>query len=88
MLLKRCKRCMTNKTENDGHILSTCPSNKALISKRHDFIVNKIAKELVKVHSQAKVFRERVWRSATELLRPDITLIQDNECKIIEVTAI
>lgn len=59
--------------------------NHGLISKRHN-VVNKIAKELKKTHPQARVFRERGWRSGMELLRPDITLIEGNQTKIIEVT--
>lgn len=77
---------MTNKTEDDQHILSARPWNKGLNSKQHDFIVNKISKELIKTQPQAKVFRERAWRLGTELLRPDISLMQDNQYKIIQVT--
>ena len=37
--------------------------NHGLISRRHNFVVNKIAKQLKKNHLQAKVFTDRGWRS-------------------------
>ena len=86
MQLKKCTKCNNNQIEGDGHILSTCTINHGLISKRYDFLVNKLAKELVKSHPHAKDFRKRGWRSVTELLRPDITFIENKQCKIIEVT--
>ena len=48
--------------------------------------MNKIAQELLKNHPQAKVFRERGWRSETELLGLDMTLIDNKQCKTIEVS--
>ena len=84
--LKKCNRCNNNKIEVDAYLLPAGTMNQGLISKRHDYVVNKIAKELKKNHPQAKVFRERGWRSGTELLRTDITLIEVSQTKITEVT--
>ena len=83
---KKCTECNNNKIEDDAHILSTCIMNHGLISKRHNLVVNKIAKELLKNHPKAKVFRERGWRSETELLGVDMTLIDNKQCKTIEVS--
>lgn len=84
--LKKRTECNNNKIEDDANILSTCITNHGLISKRHNFVVNKIVKELLKNHPQTKVFRERVWRSEKELLGLDMTLIDNKQCKTIEVT--
>ena len=70
--VKECKRCNSNKIEDDAHILSAGPYNKELITKRHDYIVKKLTKEIQTNHPNAKVWRERSWRHGTELLRPDI----------------
>lgn len=67
------------------HVLATCTFNKGLITKRHDYTINKIAKELAKRHPNAKVWEERSWRSGTELLRLDITMVQDKKASIVEI---
>ena len=75
-----------NKIEDDVHILAVCPYHKDLMTKRHGYVVKKVAKDLIKKHSTAKVWRERSWCLGTELLRPDITMVKDEEVKIIEIT--
>lgn len=66
--------------------MASCTNNKDLITKRHDAVVRKIAKELAKNRPEAKVWKERSWRHGTELLRPDITIIEGSKATIIEVT--
>lgn len=66
--------------------MASCTNNKDLITKRHDAVVKKIAKELKTNRPEAKVWRERSWRHGTELLRPDITMIEGSHATIIEVT--
>ena len=83
--LKVCKQCRLGEIEDDAHILSRCPLNKDLITKRHDYLANKIAKELSK-NPTRKVWRERSWRLGTALLRPDITMIEGDKAFIIELT--
>ena len=84
--VKTCSRCKSNEIEHDMHILSRCNYNKDVITKRHDHLVKKILKELVKVHPQTRVWRERLWGSGTELQRPDITMVEGDRATIIEVT--
>ena len=67
------------------HILARCTFNKNLITKRHDHLVQKIAKELKKTHPNASIWCERSWRSGTELMRPDITMVNGEKVSIIEV---
>ena len=83
---KICKRCRLGEVEDDAHILSRCPFSKDLITKRIDFLAQKIAKELVKNNQTANVWRERSWRTGTTLLRPDITMIDGEKAFIIELT--
>lgn len=83
---KICTRCKRNEIEDDSHILSRCTYGKDLITKRHDYVAKKIAKELVNLHPTARVWRERSWRLNTQLLRPDITMIDGDKCFIIEIT--
>ena len=59
MNMKKCKRCRQNKIEDDTHILATCDHNKDLITKRHDYVVKMIAKELMSNHQHASIWRER-----------------------------
>ena len=86
MRAKICKRCQMNQVEDDGHILSSCTFNKDLITKRHDYVVRKMAKEFMKRHLNAKIWKERSWRSGTELLQPEITMADGEEVNIIEIT--
>ena len=51
-----CTRCRKNEIEDDGHILSRCSYNKDLITKRHNYITNKITKELVKNNPTAWIW--------------------------------
>ena len=67
------------------HIYARCTFNKNLITKRHDHLVQKIAKELKKTHPNASIWCERSWRSGTELMRPDITMVNGEKVSIIEV---
>ena len=83
---KKCKRCKSGATEDDAHILASCKYNKDLITKRHDYVAKKIAKELVQKNPAAKIWREHSWRYGNEIVRPDITMVNGNECTIIEVT--
>ena len=85
--LKICKRCKMHQIEDDEHVLANSTFNKDFIyTKRHDYTVNKIAKELAKSHPDAKVWKERSWRSGTELLRPKITMVQNKKAYIVEIT--
>ena len=65
---KICTRCKKNEVEDDGHILARCTYGKDLITKRHDYVSKKIAKDLVNQHLTARVWRERSWRLNTQLL--------------------
>ena len=86
MWAKICKRCQINQVEDDVHILSGCMFNKDLITKWH-YVVKKVAKELIKSHSNAKISKERSrCSSGTKLLRPDITMVKGDEVRIIEIT--
>lgn len=44
------------------------------------------AKEFMKTHPNAKIWKERSWRSGTELLQPNITMADGEEVKTIEIT--
>ena len=83
---KICTRCKKNEVEDDGHILARCTYGKDLITKRHDYVSKKIAKELVNQHPTARVWPERSWRLNTQLLQPDITMVDGDKCYIIEIT--
>ena len=67
-------------------ILARCTFNKNLITKRHDHLVHKIAKELRNTHPEANIWCERSWRSGTELMRPDIAMVNGEKVSIVEVT--
>ena len=84
--LNKCKRCKSNKVRNDAYIMIACPYNKGLISKRHDYVIKRLAKEVKNNHPTAKTWWERSWRMGTELLRQDITMVKDDEVLIEEVT--
>ena len=83
---KRCKRCRSGATEDDAHILALCKYNKDLITERHDYVTKKIAKELLRNRPTVKIWKERSWRTGSEILRPDITMVDGDNCTIIEVT--
>ena len=81
------KRCKCRKSiEDDAHILNSCELNHKLIIKRHDHLVSKIAKELKREHPTAAVWIERHWRQVLLLVKPDITMINERHCVIIELT--
>ena len=84
---KRCRRCRAE-IEDDQHILSACIINNKLIQERHNQIVKKIDKELKKNFPQNKVQIECIWRSGTDLVKSDITMIDEtrSHCTIIEIT--
>ena len=72
------KRCKCRKSiEDDAHILNSCEFNHKLIIKRHDHLVSKIAKELKREHPTAAVWIERQWRQGLQLVKPDITMINE-----------
>ena len=83
---KRCKRCRSGAAEDDVHILASCKYNKDLITKHHDYVTKKIAKEILRNRPTAKIWRERSWRTGSEILRPDITMVDGDNCTIIDVT--
>ena len=60
--------------------------NDGLISKRHGYVVKKIAKELRKKDDNGTIWVERAWRYGRELWRPYITIIRDNHFTLVEVT--
>ena len=62
--------------------------NTKLIQERHDRLVNEIGKVLKNNFLENKIQIERTWHSWTELVKPDITVIDEKEshCVIIEVT--
>ena len=81
------KRCKCGKSiEDDAHILISCELNHKLIIKRHDHLVNEIAKEIKRGDPTATVCIERHWRQELELVKPDMTLIDKGHCYIIELT--
>ena len=83
---KKCKRCRSGETEDDAQILASCKYNKDLITKCHDYVTKKIAKELIRNRPTAKIWREQSLRTGSEILRPDIPMVDGNNCTIIEVT--
>ena len=85
ILKRKCRQCKTE-IEDDHHILNKCRANEGLITKRHDYLVKKIAKELQKKDKANKVWLERSWRKGREIVRPDITVVKDGHCQIIEIT--
>ena len=68
---KICKRCRSGATEDDAQILASCKYNKDLITKCHDYVTKKIAKELIRNRPTAKIWREQSWRTGSEILRPE-----------------
>lgn len=85
-LEKLCRKCKTA-AETDLHVLQTCPriKQKKLVSKRHNLVVNKIAKELKKARPNAEVFTERRWNYATTYCVPDISILEENLWQILDV---
>ena len=82
---KRCRNCL-KVAETDLHVLNECPINHELISKRHNEVCNKIAKEFKRVHPNDIVQRERTWRVGAVPYKPDITIYQENKVILLEVT--
>ena len=86
ILKRKCRQCKTE-IEDDHHILNKCRANEGLmITKRHDYLVKRIAKELQKKDKANKVWLERSWRKGREIVRPDITVVKDGHCHIMEIT--
>ena len=52
-------------------------------------LVNKIGKELKRNNPQAKIQIERTWQKGTELIKPDITMMDEEKkhCTVIEITS-
>ena len=84
MSVKQCK--CKNSIEDDAHILDSSKSNHKLITLRHDHLVAKITKELKKSQNSAEIWIDRHWRSDLQLVKPDITMLKDGHCYIVEVT--
>ena len=82
---KRCRNC-SKVMETDLHVLNECPVNHEIISKRHNEVCNKIAKEFKRVHPNDIVQRERTWRVGAVPYKPDITIYQKNKVIPVEVT--
>lgn len=81
------KSNVNNVRQQNQHILNKCMFNEGLMIKRHDHLVQKIGKKLRKVNINRKIWIECAWRSGCELLRPDITMVDEkNHYTIIEVT--
>ena len=81
------KRCKCGKfIEYYAHILNNCELNHQLIVKRCNHLVGKIAKELKHSHETASVWIEQHWWQDLQLVKPDITMVVDGHCKIIELT--
>ena len=82
---RKCRQCKTE-IENDHHILNKCRVNEGLITKRHDYRVKKMAKELQNKEKANRIWLERSWRKGREIVRADITVVKDGHRQIIEVT--
>ena len=80
---KICRRCKLREIEDDMNILAKCTFNKDLITKSHDHLVRKIAKELKKAHPNGNNWCERF---GTELMRPGFKMVNGDRVSIIEVT--
>lgn len=82
---KRCRNCPA-KAETDIHVLQSCPFNRAIVSKRHNAVCDKIAKELKRAHSDDTVQREKTWLVGTVAYRPDISVCRGKKVTLVEVT--
>ena len=83
---RRCRKC-NEELEDDQHILNKCKLNEGLMTRRHDHLVKKIGKELRRSNSNGKIWIERAWRNGREIVRPDLTIVDENRhCTVIEVT--
>ena len=81
------KQCKCRKSiENDAHILNNCEFNHKLIIQRHDHLVGKIAQKLKHANPTATIWIKRYWRQDVQLVKPDITMIKNGHCYIIELT--
>ena len=79
----RCRTC--NRTaETICHAINECPKVHDSISKRHNFIVKRIGKELKNVGWDVQ--QERTYQVGQERLRPDISASKNNEIALIDVT--
>lgn len=83
---KKCRRCWLE-AEDNQQILCKCKGNRKMIQERDSRLVNKITKELKINNPGSKVQIERTCQRDTELVKPDITVVnEDGHCVIIEVT--
>lgn len=78
----KCKKAV----EDDSCILNSCKHNHKLIFLRHDYLVGKIAKELKLYHDTADIWVERHSQQDLQLVKPEIAMVKDEHCIIIEVT--
>ena len=79
---------MSQKIEDDQHILSVCTMNKKLIQEQHNRLVNEIDKKLKDKFPETKVQIEQSWRRGTKLIKPDVATIYENKghCVIVKLT--
>ena len=83
---RRCRQCH-EELEDDQHILNKCKLNEGLMTMRHDHLVKKIGKALRRSNSNRKIWIELGWRNGREIVRPDLTMMDENQhCMVIEVT--
>lgn len=82
---KMCRRC-SKTVETDIHVLSECPFTKGLRVKRHDRVVDALGMIIREKHPQWSVETERSWNVGMRVYRPDITVRNDQEMFLCEVT--
>ena len=86
MRLRKCRQCK-EEPEDDQHILNKSRFNKGLMTKRHDYLIRKIRRELMKINTNAKIWVERTWRNERELVRPDKAMVDNKKhSTVVEVT--
>jgi hypothetical protein len=70
--------------ETDLHVLTSCRKTRDAISRRHNLVRDKIAKELRK--NSCRVLLEHTWLVGARRYRPDITVDRGSERFFVEVT--
>lgn len=83
--LKLCRRCR-KAAETDLHIMCECEKNQGMIIKRHDYIKDKIVKEIKNSRPGDLVQSERTWQVGQRRYRPDITIFSGNNITFVDVT--
>lgn len=64
--------------------MEMCHLTKAAVSRRHNLVRDKIAKELKRGGSE--VHKEKTYRIGTKRFQPDITVHTDHETLLVELT--